>query len=63
MTITEAAAELGLTPRAVQLRIQKGEMRAEKIGPILVIPKSEVERWRPVGKRKGGRPPKSKAEE
>ncbi len=63
MTITEAAAELGLTTRALQLRVRNGEMRAERIGPILVIPKSEVERWKPIGKRKGGRPPKAKASE
>lgn len=58
MTVTEAAAVLGVTPRAVQRRIKRGEMIAERMGPILVISATEVDRWKPVGKRKGGRPRK-----
>ncbi|MGD9890695.1 MAG: excisionase family DNA-binding protein [Dehalococcoidia bacterium] len=60
MTIREAAAELGVTPRALQLRIKNGEMRAERIGSFLLIPRAEVERWKEIGKRKGGRPRKAK---
>jgi hypothetical protein len=34
-------------------------MAAEKISPhFYLIPRSEVERWKPIGKRKGGRPRK-----
>ena len=58
-TVAEAAEALGITKRAVLLRIERGEMTAEKISPhFYLIPRSEVERWKPVGKRKGGRPPK-----
>jgi excisionase family DNA binding protein len=57
LTVAEAAAELGVSVRAVQNRIRAGEMDAEKVTPRLyLISRSEVERWKPVGKRKGGRP-------
>lgn len=62
-TVTQAAEELGITPRAVLLRIKNGEMRAERVGPrATLIPRDEIERWKAVGKRKGGRPPKARAE-
>ena len=64
VTVTEAARELGVSARAVQNRILAGEMRAEKVTPRLyLIARSEVDRWKLVGKRKGGRPPKPKATE
>ena len=59
LTVAEAAQELGVSVRAVQNRIRAGEMEAEKVTPRLyLIPRSEVERWKPIGKRKGGRPRK-----
>jgi excisionase family DNA binding protein len=59
LTVAEAAQELGVSARAVQNRIRAGEMDAEKVTPRLyLIPRSEVDRWKPVGKRKGGRPRK-----
>ncbi len=62
-TVAQAAQELGITPRAVLLRIANGEMKAKRLGPrATLIPRSEIDRWKPVGKRKGGRPPK-RAEE
>ena len=64
LTVAETAAELGVSVRAVQNRIRTGEMEAEKVTPRLyLIPRSEVERWKPVGKRKGGRPRKTRTEE
>ena len=60
-TVTEAAAELGISPRAVLHRIKQGEMKARKITPrMYLVPRAEIERMKPVGKRKGGRPPKPK---
>ncbi len=60
MSVTEAAKELGLTRRGVLLRIEKGEMEAERVGPkFYLIPRAEVERWKGIGKSKGGRPRKS----
>ena len=63
VTVAEAARELGVSIRAVQNRIRSGEMNAEKVTPRLyLIPRGEVERWKPIGKRPGGRPPKRRAE-
>ena len=63
MSVTEAAQELGLTRRGVLLRIQKGQMAAERVGPkFYLVPRAEIERWKAIGKRKGGRPPKTKAD-
>ena len=63
-TVAEAAEALGITKRAVLLRIERGEMTAEKISPhFYLIPRSEVERWKPIGKRKGGRPPRARSQE
>jgi excisionase family DNA binding protein len=60
-TVAEVAQLLGLSVRGVQDRIKKGEMQAEKITPRLyLVHRNEIERWKPVGKRKGGRPPKPK---
>ena len=62
MSVTEAARTLGLTRRGVLLRIEKGEMTAERVGPkFYLISRAEIERWKAIGKRKGGRPPKAKA--
>ena len=59
VTVAEAAAELGISPRAVLHRIEQGEIKARKITPrMYLVPRQEVERWKPIGKRKGGRPPK-----
>jgi excisionase family DNA binding protein len=58
-TVAETAQALGLSVRAIQDRIRKGEMAAEKITPRLyLVHRNEIERWKPVGKRKGGRPRK-----
>ena len=59
VTVAEAAQELGVSIRAVQNRILAGDMKAERVTPRLyLIPREEVERWKPIGKRKGGRPRK-----
>ena len=59
VTIAEAARELGVTPRTVQHRISTGEMAADKITPrFYMIPRAELDRWKAIGKRKGGRPRK-----
>ena len=64
LTIAEAARELGVAPRTIQHRIATGEMAADKITTrFYMIPRAELERWRVIGKRKGGRPPKAKASE
>ncbi len=55
MTVTEAAAALGLTPQAIRKRIAVGQMQAERAGArILLIPAAEVERWRVLGRQSPG---------
>jgi excisionase family DNA binding protein len=45
MTVPEAAVALGLSESAVRNRLKKGYLRGEKLGPMWLVPKSEVERW------------------
>lgn len=60
MTVGQAAAELGMSPRGVRERIERGEMQAELVTPrLLLIPRAEVERWKALGRPKRG--PKGKA--
>jgi excisionase family DNA binding protein len=55
VTVAQAAAELGISPRGVRQRIERGELTAEQVNPrLLMIPKSEIERWRGVGRLKPG---------
>lgn len=57
LTVTQAARELGMSRVGVSLRIRHGEMTAYRIGPsTTLIPREEVERWKVIGKRGGGRP-------
>ena len=61
ITVTEAAKELGVAGRTVLNRIESGQMRAQRItSRLYLIPRDEVERWKPIGKRKGGRPRKQR---
>ena len=59
LTVAEAARELGLTARAVLNRIERGELKAERVHARLwLIPRSEVERLRGTGKFKPGPKPR-----
>ena len=62
VTVAKAAEELGVSPRTVLHRIANGEMRAVQVTRrMYLVPRSEITRWKPVGKRKGGRPRKERA--
>ena len=55
VTVSEAAATLGLSRQGIQRRIARGDLRAERLGPkFWVIPRDEVERWRRLGRQKPG---------
>ena len=55
LTTAEVARALGLPLRTVQHRIKMGKIRAERIGGhTLVVPASEVERLKGVGRLKPG---------
>ena len=59
VTVPEAAAELGLTVWGVRRRIERGDMRAERLGAkVWAIPRQEVERWKARGRQRSGRKPK-----
>jgi excisionase family DNA binding protein len=58
VTVQEAAAALGLSDRGIRERIERGEMRAVRLGPRMwAIPRDELDRWRGTGRLKPG--PKS----
>jgi excisionase family DNA binding protein len=50
LTVREVATALGLTVRAVQYRIERGSLRAERYGVQFLVPRSELERVKPVTK-------------
>jgi excisionase family DNA binding protein len=58
LTVSQAAAELGLSVRGLRFRIEHGQMAAEQVSPRLyLIPRAEVERWKALGQQKPGRKP------
>jgi excisionase family DNA binding protein len=55
ITVSEAAAILGISNRAVSKRLENGHMRGERVHPRLwLIPREEVDRWREIGRMKPG---------
>lgn len=53
ITVTQAAKELGVTPRRVQAMIHAGRLKANKFGPVWQIRMSDLDK---VRNRKPGRP-------
>ena len=51
MTLTEAAAVLGLSADTLRWQIRNGALRAKKVGPIWTVTPAEVERYRREHKR------------
>lgn len=56
LTVAEAAASLGVSARTLQQQAQRGSLRAEVVGPRLLVTPGEVERYRSenLGKHHGG---------
>lgn len=53
MSVTEAAKTMGISVTALYDRIRAGTVQAERIGArMLLVPTSEVEKWRDRGKLK-----------
>ena len=62
MTVTEAAEALGVAEETIRKRIQRGDMRARRVGArLLLISEDEVKRWRTIGRLPPG--PKRRAED
>ena len=58
VSVEQAASELGLSVRAIRLRIPRGDMLATRIGQrVWAIPREEVERWRQLGRQRPGPKP------
>lgn len=62
MTVAEAAAALGVNESTIRYRIGRKAMQAERIGKrTWIIPITEVERWKDIGKVRSGRPPQERS--
>lgn len=46
MTLREAAVELGVSAGVLRVQVHAGKLRARKVGPIWVVDRREVERYR-----------------
>jgi excisionase family DNA binding protein len=55
LTVTEAAASLGVNRSTLLHQIKNGAIKATKVGPIWVLTEREVERYRTVSLGKRGR--------
>ena len=51
LTLTEAAARLGLSPITLRVQIRNGKVKARKVGPVWTMSEREVERYRRDSKR------------
>ena len=54
MTLTEAAAKLGVTADTLRQQIHKGAIKARKLGPLWWVTPAEVERYRREHRRERG---------
>ena len=55
LTVAEAAAALGISERGVRKRLESNVLQGQNIGGrIWLVPRTEVERWRELGKLKPG---------
>jgi excisionase family DNA binding protein len=56
LTLTEAAAELGLSASTLRHQVQLGRMQARLFGKTYVVTEREVSRYRATSLGKPGRP-------
>jgi excisionase family DNA binding protein len=52
MTLTEAAASLGVTAATLRQQIAKGKLKARKVGRDWSVSKAAIEKYRSSSKRK-----------
>lgn len=57
ITVSAAAAAIGVNSSSLRYRLLRGTMAGVKIGPLWLIPRAEVERSIVEGKRRAGRKP------
>jgi len=58
LTLTEAAARLGVAASTLRHQVQSGRLRARLVGKTYVVSEREVERYRIESLGKPGRRPK-----
>lgn len=46
LTLSEASAELGIKPSTLRSQIRFGKIEARMIGPVWVVSREEVDRYR-----------------
>ena len=56
LTLTEAAAELGISSATLRHQVQLGRMQARLFGKTYVVSTEELERYRATSLGKPGRP-------
>ncbi len=56
LTLTEAAAQLGLSASTLRHQVQSGRLRARMVGKTYVVTAREVERYRREHLGRPGRP-------
>lgn len=56
MTLSEAAALLGVDPGTLRVQVNNGKLKAKKVGPIWTVTRGEVERYRRDSLGHRGRP-------
>jgi len=56
LTLTEAAARLGVAASTLRHQVQAGRLRARLVGKTYVVSEREVERYRATSLGKPGRP-------
>jgi excisionase family DNA binding protein len=59
MTLTEAAALLGVTAATLRQQVANGRLRARRVGPLWTVTPKEVERYRLTSRARPGRPRKA----
>jgi excisionase family DNA binding protein len=57
LTLTEAAAELGISSATLRHQVQAGRMKARLFGKTYVITADELARYRATSLGRPGRPP------
>lgn len=51
LTLEQAGAELGLSPDTLRSQIRYGKLRGRKVGPVWVVTRRELERYRGQSRR------------
>lgn len=51
LTLSEAAASLGVAVSTLRVQLRNGKLRGKKVGPVWTLTRREVDRYRRVSRR------------